>query len=160
MLSIKLICVGKMKEPHYIAAVSEYEKRLAPFCKFDICELPEAKLPQNPSSSEIEAGLSKESIEIRKQIPAGAFVIAMCIEGRLLSSTEFSNLLQSCAGKGYSKICCVIGSSNGLSEAIKDSADFKLSMSKMTFPHHLARVMLTEQVYRGIMIAEGSKYHK
>lgn len=160
MLNIKLICVGKMKEKHYISAVSEYEKRLSAYCKFEISELSEARLPQNPSPAEISIALSKEAVEIKKEIPNAAFVIAMCIEGKLLSSANLAELFADCANRGHSRICLLIGSSNGLSEELKSAADFKLSMSKMTFPHHLARVMLAEQVYRAIMINEGTKYHK
>ena len=160
MLSINLICVGRMREPHYIAAFNEYDKRLKPFCKFELTELSEVKLPQNPSQAEIEAGLQKEAASIESHIPSGAFVIAMCIEGKQLGSNAFSELLQKCANDGKSKICFVVGSSFGLETCIKTRADLCLSMSEMTFPHHLARVMLAEQIYRGIMINEGSKYHK
>lgn len=160
MLSINLICVGRMREAHYIAAFNEYEKRLKPYCKFELIELPEIKLPQNPSQSEIEAGLQKEAALIENHLPSGAYVIAMCIEGRQLSSSAFSDLLQKCANEGKSRICFVVGSSFGLEPCIKKRADLCLSMSEMTFPHHLARVMLAEQIYRGIMINEGSKYHK
>ena len=160
MLSINLICVGRMRETHYIAAFNEYEKRLKPYCKFELIELPEIKLSQDPSQAEIDAGLQKEAVSIESRIPAGAYVIAMCIEGRQLSSGAFSDLLQKCANEGKSKICFVVGSSFGLETCIKKRADLCLSMSEMTFPHHLARVMLAEQIYRGIMINEGSKYHK
>ena len=160
MLSISIICVGRMRESHYIAAFAEYEKRLKPYCKFDVTELAEAKLPQDPTPSEIGSGLAKEATEIEKNIASGAFVIAMCIEGRQLGSGEFAGLLQKCANEGKSKLCFIIGSSFGLDTCIKKRADFCMSMSEMTFPHHLARVMLAEQIYRGIMINENSKYHK
>ncbi len=160
MLNIKMICVGKMKEPHYIAAVSEYAKRLSAFCTLEICELAEEKLPLNPSPAELASALSREAAEIKRQIPSGAFVVALCIEGKLLSSEDLSELVQNCAGSGSSKICFVIGSSNGLAEEIKSKSAFRLSMSKMTFPHHLARVMLIEQIYRAMTIGEGRKYHK
>lgn len=160
MLNITIICVGKLKETHYVSAFSEYEKRLKPFCKFELLELSEVKLPQTPSNSEIQAGLSKEADLIKKHIPSGAYTISMCIEGALLSSEELAARFQKCALTGKSKICFIIGSSYGMSEQIKAQSDMKLSMSKMTFPHHLARVMLAEQVYRAIMINEGTKYHK
>ena len=160
MLSISIICVGRLRENHYISAFSEYEKRLKPYCRFELIELPEAKISQTPSQAEIEVALSKEAEEIDKRISSGTYVIAMCIEGKQLSSQDFSNLIQKCANEGKSKICFLVGSSFGLDESIKNRADFKLSMSLMTFPHHLARVMLAEQIYRGIMINEGSKYHK
>ena len=160
MLSINLICVGRMRETHYISAFGEYEKRLKPFCKFELTELPESKLSQNPSQAEIEAGLAKEAVTIESHIPSGAYVIAMCIEGKQISSGAFAELFQKCANDGKSRICFIVGSSFGLDTCIKKRADLCLSMSEMTFPHHLARVMLAEQIYRGIMINEGSKYHK
>ncbi|PKM71579.1 MAG: 23S rRNA (pseudouridine(1915)-N(3))-methyltransferase RlmH [Firmicutes bacterium HGW-Firmicutes-16] len=160
MLSISLICVGRMRESHYISAFAEYEKRLKPYCKLELSELSEARLPQNPSQAEIDSGLQKESLEIEKSIPSGAFVIALCIEGKQLGSAEFSSLIQKCASTGKSRLCFIIGSSFGLDTRIKKLADLCLSMSEMTFPHHLARVMLAEQIYRGIMINENSKYHK
>lgn len=160
MLSISIICVGRLREKHYIAAFEEYKKRLKPYCKFELTELSEERLPQNPSPAEIAAGLSKEAREIEKRIPAGAYTIAMCVEGGELSSEAFSALLQKCANMGKSHICFLIGSSFGLDEELKMRCETRLSMSKMTFPHHLARVMLAEQIYRGIMITEGTKYHK
>ncbi|MGI5984855.1 MAG: 23S rRNA (pseudouridine(1915)-N(3))-methyltransferase RlmH [Clostridiales bacterium] len=160
MLNICLICVGRMREKHYISAFSEYEKRLKTYCKFELIELPEVRLPQAPSQAEIDAGLAKEAEEIEKRIPSGSYLIAMCIEGSQLSSSDFAGLIQKCANEGKSRICFVVGSSFGLDKCIKNRADFHLSMSLMTFPHHLARVMLAEQIYRGIMINEGSKYHK
>ncbi|MEG1165311.1 MAG: 23S rRNA (pseudouridine(1915)-N(3))-methyltransferase RlmH [Oscillospiraceae bacterium] len=160
MLNITLICVGKMREAHYISAFAEYEKRLTPYCKFEHIELAEAKLPLSPSPAEIDAGLKKEFADIIRHIPNGAILIAMCIEGTELSSKELADFFQKCANKGKSRLCFVIGSSFGLDDDIKRRADLRLSMSKMTFPHHLARVMLAEQLYRGIMINEGSKYHK
>lgn len=160
MLRIKIICVGKMKEKHYIAAFSEYEKRLKPYCNFEVCELPEQKLSQSPSDSEISAALKREAADIARNIPNGAFVIPMCIEGQQLSSSELSSTILVHSSAGKSCFCFIIGSSNGLDEGIKKSSDLRLSMSRMTFPHHLARVMLAEQIYRAIMINEGSKYHK
>jgi len=160
MLSISLICVGRMREQHYISAFAEYEKRLKPYCHFELTELAESKLPQDPSQAEIDAGLKKEAAQIESRIPSGAYVVALCIEGRQFGSSAFADLLQKCANDGKSKICFIIGSSFGLDSCIKNRADLRLSMSEMTFPHHLARVMLAEQIYRGIMIIEGSKYHK
>lgn len=160
MLNIRLICVGRMRETHYIDAFAEYEKRLRPYCKFELTELPEYKLPQEPSQAEIDLGLKREAFEIEKCIPPSAYFVALCIEGTQLQSSEFAGFLQKCAGSGKSRICFVLGSSYGLDNCIKKRADLRLSMSEMTFPHHLARVMLAEQIYRGIMIVEGSKYHK
>lgn len=160
MLNIKIICVGKLKERFYEAAVSEYTKRLSAFCRLDIEELNEVKLPQDPSESEITAALSKEGENVKNKIPKGALIIAMCIEGKQADSVEFAQMIQSAAVSGESKMCFIIGGSYGLAKEVKDMAKVKLSMSKMTFPHHLARVMLLEQIYRGFKIAEGGKYHK
>ena len=160
MLSIQLICVGRLREKHYIAAFEEYEKRLRPYCRFSLTELSEERLPQNPSEAEIEAALKKESKDISSQLSPGTFVVALCIEGRQYSSEALAALVQNCANTGRSRLCFIIGSSFGLDNCIKNQADLRLSMSEMTFPHHLARVMLAEQIYRGIMINEGSKYHK
>ena len=120
----------------------------------------EVKLPQDPSESEITAALSKEGENVKNKIPKGALIIAMCIEGKQADSVEFAQMIQSAAVSGESKMCFIIGGSYGLAKEVKDMAKVKLSMSKMTFPHHLARVMLLEQIYRGFKIAEGGKYHK
>lgn len=160
MLNVKLICVGKLKEKFYLEAVNEYVKRLGSLCRLEITELGEVRLPQEPSQAEINAALAKEAESIRQQIPKGAVVAAMCIEGKIYSSEEFSKVMSDCAVAGASKLCFVVGSSFGLDEGFKKSADLRLSMSKMTFPHHLARVMLLEQIYRGFKISAGGKYHK
>jgi 23S rRNA (pseudouridine1915-N3)-methyltransferase len=160
MLSIKIICVGKLKEKFYEAAVAEYEKRLRAYCKLELQELSESRLPQSPSRGEIDAALSKEAEDIRKNIPKGAAVIAMCVEGKEYSSPEFSALLEKAAVGGASKLCFVIGGSYGMDESIKKEASYRVSVSQMTFPHHLFRVMLLEQIYRGFKISEGSEYHK
>ena len=159
MQSITIICVGKLKEKFYLDAVSEYVKRLSAFCTLQIIELAEYKLSQNPSQAEIDAALKKEAEEIRKKIPKGADVCAMCVEGKQRSSEEFADMIAASAQRS-SKMCFLIGSSFGLDTALKKEADERLSMSKMTFPHHLARVMLLEQIYRGFGILSGSRYHK
>ncbi len=160
MQSVKIICVGKLKEAFYEQAVKEYTKRLTAFCKLEIEELPEVKLPQDPSKAEIDAALLKEGESVKSRIPKGSAVIAMCIEGKGMSSEGFGELMEDFALKGASKLCFVIGGSFGLSKEVKAMAQFKLSMSAMTFPHHLARVMLLEQIYRGFNIISGGKYHK
>ena len=160
MISLKLICVGKMKEKFYISAFEEYRKRLGAYCKFELVELTEQRLSDSPSEKEISAALEKESLEIEKNIPAGAAVIALCIEGAMKSSTELASQIEKWTNAGKSKFCFIIGGSCGMSERIKASADLKLSMSRMTFPHHLARVMVTEQIYRAFTIIDGTKYHK
>ncbi len=160
MQAVKLICVGKMRERFFIDAFAEYAKRLGAYCRFDCVELAEQRLPERPSRGEIEAALQKEAAEIEKQIPADAYVVALCVEGRQITSEEMAALIAQRADSGKPKLCFLIGGSFGMAECIKIRADFKLSMSKMTFPHHLARVMLAEQLYRGYKIREGSCYHK
>jgi len=160
MINVKLICVGKMKEKHYISAFEEYKKRLGAYCRFELTELPEQRLGDNPSEKEIAAALEKEALEIEKQIPSGAAVCAMCIEGDMKSSNDLASQFGKWMSSGKSKICFIIGGSYGMSPKIKAKADLKLSMSRMTFPHHLARVMVGEQIYRAFTIIEGSKYHK
>lgn len=160
MLTVKLICVGKMKEKYYIDAFAEYRKRLGAFCRFEPEELPEQRLSEEPSEKEIAAALEREAEEIEKRIPAGAAVIAMCVEGIGLSSEALAERFSAWTIAGKSKLCFLIGGSFGLSEHIKRRADLRLSMSKMTFPHHLARVMTAEQIYRAFTILGGTRYHK
>lgn len=160
MLSVTLICVGKMREKHYISAFSEYEKRLSAFCRFDLQEIPEQRLPDRPSQKEIDAALEREAGEILRRIPKGASVIAMCVEGRQLSSPDFAAYLQRLQNSGVSHVCFLVGGSFGLHPSVKQAAGLRLSMSEMTFPHHLARVMLAEQIYRAFTILQGAQYHK
>jgi len=160
MLAVKLICVGKLKEKFYIDAVAEYIKRLGAYCRLEIEELSEIRLPERPSEAEIRSALAKEAETIRSRIPKGAAVAALCIEGRQTDSEGFAELLEKFAANGVSKLCFIIGGSCGIDEQLKAQADLRVSMSKMTFPHHLARVMLLEQIYRGFNINNGGKYHK
>ncbi|MCF0120323.1 MAG: 23S rRNA (pseudouridine(1915)-N(3))-methyltransferase RlmH [Oscillospiraceae bacterium] len=160
MVNITLICVGKMKEKHFISAADEYIKRLGAYCRLEVIELSEARLPQSPTDGEISAALKSEADAIAARIPKGAGVIAMCIEGKELSSEALSETVTRMTSSGVSKLCFIIGGSFGLHESVKKSADLRLSMSPMTFPHHLARVMLLEQIYRAFKIAEGGRYHK
>ena len=179
MLNIKMICVGKLKQQFYTDASKEYEKRLSSYCKLEIQEIPEHRLPAGSEQStinnvkcqnedgkpkkqnaQIEIGLDKERVAIEKAIPAGALTVALCIEGRQMDSNGFSEFLTGCAVHGTSRLCFVIGGSFGLHDEIKKSADIQLSMSKMTFPHNLARILLLEQLYRAFKITEGGKYHK
>lgn len=152
MLNVRLICVGKLKEKFYLEACREYEKRLSTLCKLEILQLDEE--PDRPGA------LAKEAEKLRASIPAGSYVIAMCIEGKELSSEGLADKLQQLQNTGVSRLCIVIGSSRGLDEDFKKEAGLRLSMSPMTFPHHLARVMVLEQIYRGLSILAGSKYHK
>ena len=160
MLAVKLICVGKMREKFYIDAFSEYAKRLQAYCRFECVELAEQRLSDDPSEKEIAAALEKESAEILKNIPPDAYVAAMCVEGSQIPSEGMAKLISERENSGKPKLCFLIGGSFGMSETVKKRADMRLSMSEMTFPHHLARVMLAEQIYRGFKINEGSRYHK
>lgn len=160
MLSVKLICVGRLREKFYTDAFAEYAKRLNPYCHFECLELPEVRLSDRPSSAEISSALDKEADLVVKNIPQGSYLVALCVEGKKLSSEDLASVIREREGSGKPKLCFVIGSSFGLSDRIKQSADLRLSMSDMTFPHHLARVMLAEQIYRGFKINEGSSYHK
>ena len=159
-MGIKVICVGRLKEQFYSDAAAEYIKRLGGYCKLEIEELPESRLPVNPTKGDVESALSQEAERIELRLPSGSAIIALCVEGTELDSEQLSQLLQKFANLGKSRLCFIIGGSLGLHSRIKQRADFCLSMSKMTFPHHLARVMLFEQLYRGFKISEGSKYHK
>jgi len=160
MLSVHIICVGKMKEKFYIGAAEEYIKRLSAYCKLTVLELPEEKLPQNPSQSLIDAALASEGQAIRAKIPSGAELVAMCVEGKLYSSEQLARLVADCELNSAKHLVFLIGGSFGLDPALKQECRVRLSMSPMTFPHHLARVMLLEQVYRAFKINEGSAYHK
>ena len=160
MFNITLIAMGKLKESFYIHAAAEYEKRLQAYCKFQIIELPEVRLPEDPSAAEIAAGLEKEAETILAKIPKGAWFCILTPEGKTLSSEALADKVKQVKVSGKSNACFLIGSSFGMAQRIKDKADFKLSMSPMTFPHHLARVMVLEQLYRSEAIQAGSKYHK
>ena len=160
MLNVTVICVGKMKEKFYIEAAAEYLKRLKGYCRAEIVELPEERLPQGPSAGQIEAALEQEGESILTRLPRGGKLVAMCVEGTGKSSPELARTLGNWMVSGTSDVTFVIGGSYGLSPRVKARADLRLSMSEMTFPHHLARVMLLEQIYRAFKIQEGSEYHK
>ena len=159
MQRITVLCVGKLKEKFYADAAAEYIKRLSRYCKIEVTELPETRLPEDPSPAEIKKALAAEANAIRQKLEGGA-VVAMCIEGQTCSSEALSKTLAAFALEGKSKVTFLIGGSFGLDETLKKQADWRLSMSPMTFPHHLARVMLLEQIYRSCQIAEGTRYHK
>lgn len=159
MLTIKLICIGKLKERYWQAACEEYEKRLRPFCKFEILELPESRLSNHPSEGEICIGLETEGKRILEAV-GSSVCIPLCIEGKPLTSPQLAERMESFAVAGTSTICFVIGSSFGLCEQVKKAGEMSLSMSTMTFPHQLARVMLCEQIYRAFQILNNGKYHK
>ena len=160
MFDITLITMGKLKEKFYISAAEEYKKRLGGYCRFTLLELPEARLPEDPSPAEISAGLEKEAELIFSKIPKGAWFCVFTPEGKELSSEKFADKLKEVKLSGKSSACFLIGSSFGMSPRVKEKSDFKLSMGSMTFPHHLARVMLAEQIYRAFTINAGRKYHK
>ena len=160
MLSVYLICVGKLKEQFYKDACAEYMKRLSSYCKLTLVELPEAKLSKDPTWGEITNALEKEGDAIRAKIPPSARVAALCVEGRMRSSEELSQMFPVPGHSPDKHMVFIIGGSYGLHPSIKAEANVQLSMSPMTFPHHLARVMLLEQIYRAFKISEGSSYHK
>lgn len=160
MQKVTVLCVGKLKEKFYADAAAEYVKRLSRYCKLDIIELPEERLPDAPSQAQIDAALAKEAAAIRAKLPPSSSVIAMCVEGRMRSSEELAHLMAAWANRGEKQLVFLIGGSFGLHPSIKAQAAAQLSMSPMTFPHHLARVMLLEQIYRAYQINAGTKYHK
>ncbi len=160
MFEITLLTVGKLKEKFYLSAAAEYEKRLKAYCRFSIVELPEIRLPDDPSPAEISAGLEKEAALILNKIPKGAWFCVLTPEGKNLSSEDLAEKIAQVKVSGKSSACFLIGSSFGMAPQVKSAADFQLSMGKMTFPHHLARIMVLEQIYRAEAIQAGSKYHK
>jgi 23S rRNA (pseudouridine1915-N3)-methyltransferase len=160
MLTVNVICVGKLKEKFYLSAVEEYAKRLSRSCKLNLLELPEERLPERPSQAQIDAALLREAELVRGKLPKGGTLVAMCIEGKLLSSEALAQSINDWTVSGCSQLTFLVGSSFGLHPSLKAQADLRLSMSPMTFPHHLARVMLLEQIYRAFQILEGSRYHK
>ena len=160
MLGVTIICEAKLKEKYLRDASDEYVKRLGTYCRLNIIELSPKKLPENPSESEIANALNAEGREILSKIPNGSKVFSMCIEGRQLSSEKLAKEIDSCGVLGFSNVVFIIGSSYGLSDEVKKRSDFRLSMSEMTFPHQLMRVILLEQIYRSYRIINGEPYHK
>lgn len=158
MFTVTLIAVGRLKEPWLREGFAEYQKRLSAYCDFSVAELPEYRLPEDPSPAQIQKGLGEEGKAILER--AGRTpLVALCIEGKELSSRGLADLLRERQQTG-SALCFAIGGSNGLSDEVKKRAVFRLSVSPMTFPHQLFRVMLAEQLYRGFSILAGGKYHK
>lgn len=160
MLKITIIAIGRLKEKYLKAASDEYRKRLGAYCKLEVVELEPERLPARPTPGQIAAALENEGEKIIKKIPAGTKVISLCIEGGRYTSEKLTELLNDTAVSGYSGLTFIIGGSHGLSDTVKQRSDIRLSMSDMTFPHQLARIMLLEQIYRAFTIAEGSRYHK
>ncbi len=160
MFDITLITMGKLKEKFYISAAQEYAKRLSGYCRFTLVELPEIRLPENPSPAEIAVGLEKEAETILARIPKSSWFCVFTPEGKELSSEKFAEKMKDVKLSGKSSAIFLIGSSFGMAPKVKERADFRLSMGPMTFPHHLARIMVLEQLYRAEAIQAGSKYHK
>ncbi len=159
MIKITLITLGKLKEKYLRDAVDEYQKRLSRYCKLDIVELNPVALPEKPSQSEIDAALLKEAEMIGKRIPENCVVTSFCVEGKAHSSEQLADFVDKNTNSGKN-MCFIIGSSYGLSDTIKQKSDLRLSLSAMTFPHQLFRVMCLEQIYRAFKINEGGTYHK
>ncbi len=159
MIKITLITLGKLKEKYLRDATDEYAKRLSRYCKLDIIELAPINLSEKPSQSEIDVALSKEAESIEKRIPENCIVTSLCVEGKSLSSENLADFVEQNTNNGKN-MCFIIGSSYGLSDSIKQKSDLRLSLSAMTFPHQLFRVMCLEQIYRAFKINEGSTYHK
>lgn len=159
MQTIRILCVGKCKEKYWRDACGEYGKRLSGFCRFEIVEVDEERLPERPSPAQIENGLEQEGKRLLRKAGNSA-VVALCIEGKELSSPQLAGQLERMAVNGMGDVAFVIGGSWGLWEEVKQKAVLRLSMSPMTFPHQLARVMLCEQVYRAFQIITSGKYHK
>lgn len=160
MLNITLICVGNLKDKYWKDACAEYAKRMKSLCNFSVIEVDEERAPENMSKTNIENIVAKEGKRIAAKIPSGAKIVSMCIEGKQKSSEEFALELENFAVNGFGNIVFIIGGSWGLSPEIKAMSDIRMSMSKMTFPHRLARVMLCEQIYRAFQIIHNGKYHK
>lgn len=159
-MNINIIAVGKLKEKYLKEAVSEYSKRLSKYCRLDIIEVSDEKAPENMSQVEEAAVKGKEGQAILRHVKSDTYVIALAIDGKMLSSEAFADFINDLGIKGRSNIAFIIGGSLGLSDEVLKRADFKLSFSPMTFPHQLMRVILLEQIYRGYRINMGEPYHK
>ena len=159
MQHIQIIAVGSLREKAYATACAEYCKRLGAFCRLSVTEVAEFRLPKNPGDAQIQAGIQAEGEAILQKIAPKAFVAGLCIEGDSLSSRAFAGKLAG-LGQSHPAVAFVIGGSHGLSSKVKQACGLRLSMSEMTFPHQLARVMLLEQIYRAFSISSGGKYHK
>lgn len=160
MLSVTVLTVGKLKERYFLEACAEYQKRLTAFCKISVVEVEEYRLPDNPSPAQIEEGILQEGKRLAAKVPGGSFLITLCVEGRMLTSPELAREMERVALGGVSAITFVIGGSHGLWEELKARSGLRLSLSPMTLPHQLARVVVLEQIYRGMTINNNQKYHK
>lgn len=160
MQTIRIICIGNLKENYLKDAIIEYSKRLKVYCNLEIIEIPEYKLSKSPSKLTIEKALENEAEKTLEKINKSDYNIALCIEGKQFSSLDFSKVFETTSVNGFSTINFIIGSSFGLSEMIKEKSDLKLSLSSMTFSHQITRVLMCEQIYRAFNILSGGKYHK
>jgi 23S rRNA (pseudouridine1915-N3)-methyltransferase len=158
MLNIRIVCVGNLKESYLKEGIAEYAKRMTGKCDFKIVELKEEKVPENPSAGEIAAALDKEAAKIIDAVK-GSYRIAMCVEAKQVTSEGMAEMIERAAMRS-STVSFIIGSSHGLSDKVKNACEEKLSVSKLTYPHQLMRLMLTESIYRSLSIIAGSKYHK
>lgn len=158
-MKITIICIGKIKEQFYTDAVNEYKKRMLRFADLNIIELPDEKIPDNPSKKEQEIIKTREGNKILSKLPSQSFIITLCVEGKTLSSEELAKTIEN-AYLTHSNITFIIGGSLGLSDEVKSKSDLRLSFGRMTLPHQLMRVVLTEQIYRTFMINSGGTYHK
>lgn len=159
MINVKIISVGTLKEPYLRAAAAEYEKRLSAFCRLETVELKEARVYDDESDAAAQAALADEAERILAAIPPRSFSIALCVEGRETDSRGLADIIRRAADESGS-ICFVIGSSHGLDERVKKACGMRLSLSQLTFPHQLFRIMLLEVVYRSFNIIRGTRYHK
>ena len=159
MLQVTVIAVGNLKEAYWRDALSEYEKRLRAFCNFEMTVLKESKLPEAPTDGEIRGALDDEAKRILAAIPPRAYRIALCVEGKQYSSQELAKRLEIAANE-HGQIALIIGSSHGIAPQVKSACDLRLSVSELTFPHQMMRVMLLEILYRCFNIQKGTKYHK
>ena len=160
MLKIKLITTGSLSEKYWKDASNEYIKRLSSYASFTEVVLKEVHIPQSPNEADVKIALDEEAKKTLQNITSKSYVIALCVEGEQYSSSQLSDLIEKAAVSGKSEIVFIIGSAYGLSDIIKNRADVKLSLSKLTFPHQLSKVILLEAVYRALDIAKGGKYHK
>lgn len=158
-MNVSIICVGRIKEKFYTDAVREYAKRMSRFADFEIIEVPDERIPPNASEKEIEQLKSREGSKILARLKPQSFVISLCIEGKTLDSIELADTIRS-ACRHTGRIVFIIGGSCGLSDEVKQRSDLRLSFGRMTLPHQLMRVVLSEQIYRSFMINSGAAYHK
>ena len=159
MIQLTMITVGTLKETYLKDAVAEYKKRLLQYAKIDDISIKEVAIKNEDDRTEIRRALDAEGEKILASIPDGAYTVALCVEGKQFDSVELASILSDASGRSV-KLALIIGSSHGLSDSVKSAADLRLSVSKMTFPHQLMRVILLEGIYRSFTITAGKRYHK